>query len=105
MKHATPRHQDVVVLARKWAGMHPGLATRLERAIALVANVIPGDFSPNVFFVEGSEGHRYMVRVDRKNRTSSCTCADSKVHGDRCKHRLAVALYETATSQVALAFG
>lgn len=35
----------------------------------------------------------YVVRVDRKNHRSSCSCPDSR-KGRHCKHRLAVALHE-----------
>lgn len=91
----------MVRLARKWAAKHPSLAKRLERAVALVANVTPGDYSSNVYFVEGSDNHRYMVRIDRKNRISTCTCRDSQ-DGFHCKHRLATALFETATPQMNL---
>lgn len=84
-----PSAQDVARIARKWAEKHPNLATRIERAVALVALVTPGDL-PHVFFVEGSEGRRYVVRVD--GRASTCTCPDSGT-GHHCKHRLAAALF------------
>jgi hypothetical protein len=86
----------VFALVAKWSARHPELADRLERAAALVANVTPGDYSPNVFFVEGSDGHRYLVRVNRKARTSTCSCLDHQMRGFKCKHVLAVALCEKA---------
>lgn len=89
---ACPSAATVNALAARWTEKNPMLGTRLGRAVALVANVMPGNKSPNVFFVEGTTD-RYMVRVDRVNRTSTCTCPDAE-KGNHCKHRLAVALYE-----------
>jgi len=80
-------------LARSWATRHPDLASRINRAVALVSNVLPGDRSPDVYFVEGSAGRQYMVRVNRRDRTSACTCPDHG-KGNHCKHRIACALFE-----------
>jgi hypothetical protein len=88
-----PEASTVVAIANRWAAKHPEAVARIARAIALVANVQPGDYSPRVFFVEGSEGHRYMVQVDRASRTSTCTCQDH-AKGMHCKHRWAAALFE-----------
>lgn len=90
----SPRSQTINALARTWADKNPDLSDRIWRAVALVSNVTPGDLSPNVFFVEGSEGHKYMVRVNRAQKTSSCTCPDHTGRGLRCKHILASALFE-----------
>lgn len=93
MSTTCPAADTVNILAARWAARHPDLASRLGSAKALVANVQPGDRSPNVFFVEGSAGRRYMVRVNRQARTSSCTCPDHGKRGGRCKHILAVAFW------------
>lgn len=92
----TPTASAVNATVARWSARHPELADRLERAAALVANVTPGDRSPDVFFVEGSDGHRYMVRVNRQARTSTCTCPDHMTRDIRCKHILAAALVERA---------
>ncbi len=89
-----PTAQTVQALARLWSEKNPDLKARIYRAVALVANVQPGDKSPNVFFVEGSSGRRYMVRVNRAQKTSSCTCEDHTCRGIRCKHILSAALWE-----------
>ena len=80
-------------LVSKWQAKHPELTARLNRAVSLVANVSRG-FCPWVYFVEGSDGHSYIVRVNRKEHTSTCTCPDSTERGAHCKHRLAVALFD-----------
>ena len=91
-----PAASEVARLASVWVAKHPELTERIQRAVALVANVDPiGPFGKGTFFVEGSDGHKYMVRVDRAARVSECTCLDS-VKGHHCKHRLAVALYVAA---------
>lgn len=89
----TPAASNVNALAARWTARHPELRGRMERAIALVANVTPGRMS-HVFFVEGSEGTSYIVRVNRRERTSTCTCPDHENRGGRCKHILAAALWE-----------
>lgn len=91
---------DALTLARRWAAKHPELASRLLRAVELVTRVTPCDYAPDAFFVEGSKD-RYLVKVFRKARSSTCTCPDSEM-GNHCKHRLAVALYEVASPQMAL---
>ena len=90
---SAPLASNVNRLASKWTAAHPELRGRMERAIALVANVTPGRMS-HVFFVEGSEGAKYIVRVNRRERSSSCTCPDHENRGGRCKHILAAALWE-----------
>ena len=91
----TPAAQNVNALAARWTARHPELRGRMERAIALVANVTPGRMS-HVFFVASAteEGISYIVRVNRKARTSTCTCPDHQQRGGRCKHILAAALWE-----------
>jgi hypothetical protein len=88
----TPSAAAVNNLRNGWAALHPDLVGRLDRAVALVANVTPGDRSEHVFFVEGSNGRQYMVRVDPKAH-STCTCPDHKRTGSWCKHVLAVMFY------------
>jgi len=83
-------------VAREWAGKYPELSERLERAVALVANVAKGDV-PDTFYVEGSFGHHYVVKVDRSSkRRTTCTCPDHQKRHLRCKHIWACALVETA---------
>jgi len=89
----SPSFQTISGLARTWAVQHPELSARIARAVALVSNVLPGDRSPDVYFVEGSAGRQYMVRVNRRDRTSACTCPDHG-KGNHCKHRIACALFE-----------
>ena len=89
----SPCYTTVRGLATVWAAKRPELEARINRALALVSNVTPGDLSPNVYFVEGSAGHNYMVKINRRDRTSTCTCPDAE-KGNHCKHRLAVALFE-----------
>lgn len=48
--------------------------------------------------VRGSSGTTYYVGVDLRRRTSTCTCPDSR-QGNKCKHRLAVALVWTLGRQ------
>lgn len=86
----TPSAAAVNALRKGWAALHPDLVDRLDRAVALVANVTPGDRSKHVFFVEGSKGHRYMVRINPEAHSSSCSCPDTH---HWCKHVLAVAFY------------
>ena len=95
MAPSVPNASVVNALVAKWAAKHPDLADRLERAAALVANVRG---SGSTFVVEGSDGHHYTVKVDRKARTSSCTCPDHKKRGLRCKHVLSVALIVAGSS-------
>ena len=94
MNTTTPNVSAVVSKANKWASKHPDLSGRLDRAVALVANVNQ-TAHPDVYVVEGSHGHKYMVRVHRSEKTSECTCPDSG-KGWKCKHILAVALLEVA---------
>lgn len=89
-----PSAQVINALAKSWSVKNPDLKARIFRAVALVANVQPGDRSPNVFFVEGSSGRRYMVKVNRAKKSSSCTCEDHTCRGMKCKHILASALFE-----------
>lgn len=84
----------VNAVINNWAAKHPGLRARLHRAVALLDNVRPGDRSPNVFFIEGSYGNKYMVRVNRAQKSSSCNCPDHQNRNVKCKHILAAALYE-----------
>lgn len=93
--HDAPTTAAVNATVTRWAQKHPELTDRLHRAAALVANVTPGRL-PHVFFVEGSGGASYIVRVNRADKSSTCTCPDSTQRGAHCKHRLAVALYEAA---------
>ncbi len=86
--HEAPTAAAVTATLARWTAKHPELA-------ALVANVTPGRMA-HVYFVEGSEGSSYIVRVDRVAKSSTCTCPDSTARGAHCKHRLAVALYEAA---------
>jgi hypothetical protein len=88
----TPTAAETHRLANLWIARYPELDEhRVRRAEALVDNVTPGRLD-HVFFVEGSDGHRYIVRVDEAARTSTCDCPDSTERGAHCKHRLAVAL-------------
>lgn len=94
VSNTAPTHAAVATTAARWAAKNPELAPRMERAVALVANVT-STVSPEMFMVEGSYGHQYVVRVNRAARTSTCTCPDHG-KGHHCKHRLAVALYVAA---------
>jgi len=88
-----PTFQKALELVARWVTLHPELRDRLERAVFLMENVRPSGH-PDIYTVASSTGRgRYTVRVDRKARTSTCNCQDSS-NGNRCKHRLAVALYE-----------
>jgi hypothetical protein len=89
-----PNINQVNRLVASWSARHPELDSRLKRAVALLDNVHMSATDPNVFSVEGSQGHLYTVRVDRANRVSSCTCEDHTRRNDRCKHILACALHE-----------
>jgi len=93
--HEAPTAAAVNATVARWAAKHPDLTDRLHRAAALVANVTPGRM-PHVFFVEGSEGASYIVRVNKGAKTSTCNCPDSTQRGAHCKHRLATALYLAA---------
>jgi hypothetical protein len=81
---------DVAEKAARWVAHRPELATRMEKAMALVGGIERTD-EANTYKVEGGKGD-YIVRVDRGRRYSECTCPDSAVRGQKCKHRLAVAL-------------
>jgi hypothetical protein len=94
MNSSTPIASAVATKASKWAFKRPELADRIDRAGALVANVNK-TAHPDVYVVEGSHGHKYLVRVHRDAKTSECTCPDSG-KGNHCKHRIAVALLEVA---------
>ena len=89
---------DIQGVANHWASLHPDLASRMDRALALVGNVRRA--ASDVYEVEGSDGHMYMVRVNRPSRTSMCTCPDYQEREIRCKHILAAALYEVCESPV-----
>lgn len=95
MATTTPTAAAVNALVAKWSAKHPDLADRLERAAALVDNVT-ATVSPDLFKVEGSFGHQYVVRVNRAAKTSTCTCPDHQKRIDRCKHILAAAFHEAA---------
>ena len=94
MNSSTPTASSVSAKASKWAAKRPELADRIDRAVALVANVVK-TAHPDVYVVEGSFGHKYVVRVHRDAKISECTCPDHQ-KGHHCKHRLAVALVEVA---------
>ena len=89
---------DLKGVARHWATLHPELEQRLSRALALVANVHRVTLLS--YEVEGSDGHVYRVNVNRKERTSTCTCPDYELRRTRCKHILAAALYEVCEAPV-----
>jgi len=95
MPTTTPAAQNVNLLAARWTARHPELRGRMERAIGLVGAVTPGRMS-HVFFVASAteEGTSYIVRVNRRERSSTCTCPDHQQRGGRCKHILAAALWE-----------
>lgn len=95
MRTATTSAAKINTLAARWTAKHPELKARMERAKGLVAQVTPGRF-PHVYFVASAteEGVSYIVRVNRKARTSTCTCPDHGQRGGRCKHILASALFE-----------
>jgi uncharacterized Zn finger protein len=80
--------RTIFAAAAKWAASHPELEGRLARAVALTGGV--RKVSPFTFHVEGTKAV-YVVRVNPREKTSSCTCPDSH-QGHHCKHRLAVAL-------------
>lgn len=88
----SPSATTIQALVASWSEKHPEMRTRIYRAVALVSNVTPA--SATVFYVEGSEGKRYMVKVNRRERTSTCTCEDHVFRGVKCKHVLAAGLFE-----------
>lgn len=79
-------------LANKWASRYPKLESRLMRAVALVDRV--SYIGEGTYQVEGSGEAIYYVSVDLAKGSSMCTCEDSR-RGNKCKHRLAVALVHT----------
>ncbi len=85
-----PAATTVNALARAWSAKHPELQARIERAVALVANVEAVDH--DIFVVEG-ERDFYEVRIDPKGHRSTCSCPDSTARKAHCKHRLACALF------------
>lgn len=90
-----PRFQKALDLVARWSAKHPRLKDRLERALFLVDHVHETTH-PDRYLVDSSTGRgSYVVRIDRRTKTSSCTCPDN-ARGHHCKHRLAVALYELA---------
>jgi hypothetical protein len=98
--NTTPSASSVQTTARTWIAKHPALKSRVERAIALVANVFTTAEEPDTYYIESS-GETHKVIVNRCKHTSKCDCMDymirvrsGKVY--RCKHQLAAALYETA---------
>lgn len=84
----------ILSIARKWIVKHPGLRSRIERAVALVQNV-RATSRPGHWVVEGSDGHEWHVEV--KGHWSACNCPDSR-NGHHCKHRIAVALAVVASA-------
>jgi uncharacterized Zn finger protein len=86
-----PTAAAVNATAARWTKVAPELADRLERAKALVANV-EATQDKDIFVVEGSEGHRYLVKLVKKSHRSECTCGDFAKRQIRCKHILAAAL-------------
>lgn len=95
MKREAPTSAAVNDTVARWSAKHPDLGPRMERAKALVANVKPGRCD-HVYFVESAPTQDYIVRVNRRARTSTCNCPDSTLRGAHCKHRLAAALFESA---------
>lgn len=98
--HPAPTASEVTLRAREIAAKHPGLKSRIERAIALVANVFTTVEEPDSYYIESS-GETHKVVVNRHTHTSKCDCMDYMIRVrsgkvDRCKHQLAAALYETA---------
>jgi len=90
-----PRFQRALDLVARWAAKRPSLKNRLERAVFIVEHVRP-TLDPNLYEVQSATSFRkYLVKVDRHARRSTCSCPDSR-KGHHCKHRLAVALYEKA---------
>ena len=88
-----PRFQKTLALVVRWAAKHPELKDRLERAAFIVENVQRTP-DPDLYVVKSATSFReYLVKVNRWNRSSTCSCPDSR-KGHHCKHRLAVALYE-----------
>jgi uncharacterized Zn finger protein len=92
MTTSTPSSAASTV-ARLWIAKMPAARTRIEKAIALVANVTPDEYRDDQFVVEGGEAV-YTVTVNRANKTSTCTCPDHMERGSKCKHIFACGLYE-----------
>lgn len=88
------RFEAALVFVRIWAEKHPELKGRLERAVFMLDR-IEKTACPDIYTVRSEANFKvkYVVRVYRKTRVSTCSCADSG-KGNHCKHRLAVALYE-----------
>lgn len=81
-------------LAFAWAARHPELKGSLYRALDLVYAVEPD--GRDAYLVSG-RGAVYRVEVDRARGASRCECEAwryAKVSPPRCKHTLAVALWE-----------
>lgn len=89
-----PRFRAALKWVKVWTSTHPELKERLEKAVFLLDNV-EATLSPDVYKVRSDSKKRteYLVRVDRRNRTSTCSCPDSQ-KGNHCKHRLACALLD-----------
>ena len=88
---STPVNPDALFdTAKRWANIRPAESDRIMRAITLVMNgkVIRG--GTDDFIVCGTEP--YIVKVNREDRTSTCSCPDS-AKGNKCKHRYAAALF------------
>lgn len=86
----------VAATARRWSRLHPELAHSLACAVALVGGV--ERLSRDSYRVEGGND-TYAIEIDRSRRTSRCSCpAWQYARGSRprCKHTLAVALFEVA---------
>ncbi len=92
----TPSALTLNKIADRWVAKQPGAADRISRALALVDNVRKANST--TFYVEGSQGHKYVVLVDRTKRTSTCSCPDFQSRGVRCKHIFAAALYEAGST-------
>ena len=94
MTTSTPSSAAVNTVARLWIAKMPASRSRIERAIALVANVTPDEYRDDQFVVEGGDAV-YTVTVNRASKTSSCTCPDHTERQSKCKHIFACGLYET----------
>lgn len=78
---------------RLWTERHPKLKSRLEKAVFMLGHV-ETTLHPDTYKVHSENGKKvYVVRVNRRARTSTCSCPDSG-KGNHCKHRLVVALFE-----------
>ncbi len=88
------RFEAALVYVQLWTERHPELKDRLERAVFMLKK-IERTACPDVYVVRSDSNIRikYVVRIYREERTSTCSCPDSQ-KGHHCKHRLAVALYE-----------